>query len=172
MVRLSTRVFGEGANSLRIIGMNQVEDVLHKLPGKITRNLLRQTARAAGKYIWQAAKWNVAPYSKTVMKQVKIWNMRRQPKTRGGVWVGWKKPKSVDGTRPQRAWQARGGYWLEYGTSGIGRDKNRKYRRIQPVGWFRRAVDTKIGMVEKNYKKILGVKINRFLDKYITKHGW
>ena len=172
MVRLSTRVYGKGANNIQIIGMNQVEDVLHKLPDRISQNVLRQTARAAGKYIWQAAKWNVSKWSKTIMKQVKIWNMKKQPRTSGGVYVGWKIPRSVEGKRAQRAWQARGGLWLEYGTSGKTRTGNRNVRKIQPTGWFRRAVDTKIGQTERDYKKILGIKINKFLDKYITKHGW
>jgi hypothetical protein len=127
----------------------------------------------ASKPIREAAKWNVRQYSDTVYRQVKTWAMKKTP--RAGVWVGWKLPGKVAGTRAERAWQAMGGYWLEYGASGGGRTGWRRgkiYRRIPATGWFRRAVDQNVRTVKKDFTKEVQYVINRFLDKAITKHGW
>ena len=154
-----------------IVGIEQLHTVLDQLPKRLNKKLLGQATRKSAKPIVVAAKGNVSQYSKEVAKQVKVWALKRSP--RAGVWVGWRIPKTVEGTRAERAWKAMGGVWLEYGTSGHGRTSaQRKSRRIPAIRWFRRAVDMNIKNVEKDFKKDLSFVINRFLDKAITKYGW
>ena len=157
----------------QIIGIEQVEEVLKGLPKRLNKKLLGQATLRAAQPIKKAAIANVRPYSETVTKQVKTWALKKS--FRGGTWVGWKTPKEVKGTRAERAWQARGGFWLEYGASGEGRTGKRRgkqYRRIPAVSWFRRAVDGNIRAVETDFKKNLQDVINRFLNKAIKRYGW
>jgi len=162
-----------------IIGIEQVHNVLNGLPKRLNKKLLGQACRAVAKYTLQDAKSNVQPYSSFASKQVKIWALTRSH--RGGVWVGWSTKQAVadykqhQSDRSKAMWALNGGMWLEYGSTGIGRAgrwRGIKYRALQPVGWFRRAVDTNIGATERDFKGILHKKINSFLDKWITKHGW
>ena len=156
-----------------IIGIEQVHEVLNGLPKRLNRKLLNQATRKAAKPILQAAKSNVSSHSKIVAKQVKVWVLKRS--YRAGVWVGWRMPKGSDikslPTRAAKAWAAMGAFWLEYGTSGQ-RRRGGAARRIPATGWFRRAVDTNINKVERDFTKDLQYVINRFLDKAITRHGW
>ena len=161
MAGLTSRATGK--TGAQIIGIKQVEDTLNKLPKDLNKKILGQACRSSAKFIQQAAKWNVERYSKRVAKQVVILSMKKT--FRAGVWIKWKS-KVTGSKRADTAWEAMGGHWLEHGTSGVGG------RQIQPVGWFRRAVDTKIGQTEREFKKILHNKINLFLDKYITRNGW
>jgi len=163
----------------QIIGIEQVHNVLNGLPKRLNKQLLGQACRAVAKYTLNDARRNVEPYSKFAPKQVKVWALTRSRKA--GVWVGWNKKqanldyKQHQGDRSKAMWALLSGRWLEYGSTGIGRSgrfKNVKYHALQPVGWFRRAVDTNISRTEKDFKDILHKKINIFLDKWITKHGW
>jgi len=156
-----------------IIGINQVHEVLDGLPKRLNKKLLGQATRKAAKPIMMAAKSNVRGHSKVAEGQVKTWALKRS--WRAGVHVGWKRPKGSDidkfNTRAEKAWAAMGAFWLEYGTSGRRRSGGGA-RRIPATGWFRRAVDTNIHNVERDFKKDLQFVINRFLDKAITRHGW
>jgi len=168
---LTSRATGKHAE---IIGIEQVHDVLNKLPRDLNKKVLTQSIRGVSKYIQEAAKWNVLPHSKRVSKQIKTFSVKRSP--RPAVFVGWNKRQAnrdyrAANTEAEKKWAIMGAWWLEYGTRGVSR-RGKKVRQIQPVGWFRRAVDTKIGITERNFKKILAAKINGLLDKYITKHGW
>ena len=163
-----------------IIGIEQVHNVLNGLPKRLNKKLLGQACRAVAKYTLQDARRNVEPYSSFASKQVKVWALTRR--RRGGVWVGWNTKqansdyKEHQHDRSKAMWALKSGMWLEFGSSGIGR--HGKYRgtdfkrAIQPVGWFRRAVDNNIGATERDFKGILHKKINTFLNKWITKHGW
>jgi len=162
-----------------IVGIEQLENVLNGLPKRLNKKLLGQATRAVAKFTLQDARANVQPYSKFAPKQVKVWALTRS--RRAGVWVGWnikqarKDFKEHQSDRSKAMWAFMSAVWLEYGSTGIGRSgkfRGIKYRALQPVGWFRRAVDTNIGRTEKEFKGILHKKINTFLDKWITKHGW
>lgn len=177
MVRLSQRAGGKTVTE--IVGIEQLHNVLDGLPKRLNRKLLNQACRGSAKYVHQAARWNVQPHSKIAAKQVKIWALRGS--RRAGVWVGWntkqaaKDYREFQHDRSKAMWALNSGMWLEYGTTGVGRRgkfKGIKYHATQPVGWFRRAVDTKLPQTERDFQKVLHKKINVFLDKWITKHGW
>jgi hypothetical protein len=159
--------------TVEIIGMEQIHEVLDGLPKRINKQLLNQAAKKSVKPIVEAAITNVP--SETVKKQIKTWNLTRSPFA--GVWAGWNSKKrkadyEAAQTRAQKAWAWMGGFWLEYGTTGKWRRSERICRKIEPIGWFRRAVDMNIDKVENSFMKDLLNVINKFLDKKIKKYGW
>ena len=181
MVRLSHRAGGKAVTE--IVGIEQLEKSLDQLPKRLNRKLLNQACRGSAKYVHQAARWNVQPHSKIAAKQTKIWALKGS--RRAGVWVGWntkqadKDYRELQHDRSKAMWALKSGMWLEFGAKGVDRGigrrapyKGTQYHPTQPVGWFRRAVDTKLPQTERDFKKVLHKKINQFLDKWITKHGW
>lgn len=161
---------------VEIIGIEQVHEVLDGLPKRFNRSLITSAAKKSLKPISEAAIQNVP--SETVKKQIKIWSLTRS--ALAGAWAGWstKERKAMYDaakTRAEKAWAWMGGFWLEYGTSGKGRTAkraNKRYRVIQPTGWFRRAVDMNIDRVEGSFMNDLLNTINKFLDKKIKRYGW
>jgi hypothetical protein len=171
-----------------IVGVEQLEDVLNKLPAKVNRSVLLSATRESGKTLLDRAKnglrsANNAQGSKNVDTDelVKMWPLKKSKTWRAGQTVGFKPmyDKRVESEifrkyapdRSRQMWAIRGPLWMEYGTSGRTR-KGKAARRINPHGWFRRAVDVSIREIERDFKKILHKKINQLLNRYIKKHGW
>ena len=148
--------------------MNELHKLINGLPLEFQKKFLLESTREACKFIEKSAIGNVP--SQTVKKQIKKWKVKSPIP---GTWIGWntkerKKSYNIAKTRAAKAWAWMGGFWLEYGTSGMGRSGKRsgkRYRIIQPVGWFRRAVDMNIDKTEKEMDNIMLKRINRKLDK-------
>jgi len=151
--------------NVEIIGMNELHELINGLPREFQYKFLKESTREAGKFIEKAAIDNVP--SQTVKKQIKRFPVKSQIP---GTWVGWntkerKKDYDAAKTRAQKAWAWMGGFWLEYGTSGRWSKKDRRARKIEPIGWFRRAVDMNIDKTEKEFDNIILKRLNRKLDK-------
>jgi len=171
-----------------IVGIEQLEDVLNKLPAKVNRSVLLSTTREAGKELLSKAKNGLRAANNAQGTQavdmdelVKMWPLKKSKTWRAGQTIGFKvmydKKTESDIFRKyapdisRQKWAIRGPLWMEYGTSGR-RRKGGAARKIAAHGWFRRAVDTSIRGIERDFKKILGKKINQFLNRYIKRHGW
>jgi hypothetical protein len=162
--------------AVEIIGIEQLNEVLNELPLKLSKKMLNTTARRVIKRVHDSAVSNLSQHSKTLPDQVKIWPLKSW---RAGYWTGWnlKQAKEAYGkakTRAEKAWAFRGAFWLEYGTSGVGRAKRyhgKSYRKIEPTGWFRRAVDSNIDGVKKDFAGEVANTINRFLNRKIKHYG-
>jgi len=176
----------------QIVGIEQLEDVLNKLPAKINRSVLLSTTRESGKGLLSKAKNGLRAANSSQGTEavdtdelVQMWSLRKSKTWRAGVTIGFK-PLYDNKFRSQvfrkyapdisrQKWAILGPLLLEYGSTGIGRSgkyRGKAYRPIRPHGWFRRSVDTSIRGIERDFKKILHKKINQFLDRYIKKHGW
>ena len=172
-----------------IVGIEQLEDVLNKLPAKVNRSVLLATTKESGKDLLakaksalRAANNNQGSHNVDTDELVKLWSLKKSKTHRAGITVGFKPMydkkeeneafKKYMPDRSRAMWAIRGPLWMEHGASGVGRKSGVKFRPIRPHGWFRRSVDTSIRGIERDFKKILHKKINALLDRYIKKHGW
>lgn len=158
--------------NVEIIGIEQVHEILNELPKRYNKTILYQAAKKSVEPIKSAAISNVP--SETVKKQIAIWPLRKSPLA--GAWAGWSPTRNEDAYRQaqgraKKMWALLGGLWLEYGTSGKWVKRDRICRKIEPVGWFRRAVDMNIDNVEKSFMGDVLTVLNRFLDKKIKHYG-
>jgi hypothetical protein len=188
-------------SNVEIIGIEQVYEVLDKLPAKLNKKFLNSSARRSAKGMHQDAVNNISSISgerggERLANQVKIWLLKSW---RAGVWVGWnvkeaKKDYAQAKTRAEKAWAYRGAFWLEYGTASkttrggvvlkragpggrLGRGKvlKRAARDTRPVkmaAWFRRAVDGNVENVRRVFMGEVRDTINRFLNRTIKRIGW
>lgn len=170
-----------------IVGIEQLEDVLNKLPAKVNSSVLLSTSREAGKDLLAKAKSSLSAANSRqgspnvdTDEMVQMWSLRKSKTWRAGVAVGFKgqydnkvRKQLFDKYAPdisRQKWAILGPLWMEYGTSGSTR-KGGKARKIYAHGWFRRSVDTSMRGIEKNFKSILHKKLNQFIDRYIRKNS-
>ena len=185
--------YGTGAGRKRakaeIIGIEQLEGVLNKFPYDISqKKVLATSVRIAGKPLAERAKRNLKMASDIMGSpaikledQFMIKPLSKNKTWRAGYIYGWSVRKA-DAVykiwkvkdRSRAAWAFRGAMWLEWGASGVGRWSKyagTHYRQIQPMGWFRRAVDSSISGVQKDFKISFHKTVNRALNKYIKKYA-
>lgn len=193
----------------QIIGIEQVEDVINKLPVDISKRILKQAVKASGKTLESRMASNLERVNKIlgssrvdIKDMIGVWTMKSSKTWRAGYFYGsdplykrniegqvYDKYKAIGG-RSLGMWAIRGPLWMEYGTSGRARGKHvERYKRksawkypgatatgavrkIPPTGWFRRAIDTSIPTIERDFRGILHKKINGYLDRYIKKTGY
>lgn len=171
-----------------IVGIEQLEDVLNKLPANVNRSVLLSVTRESGKGLLDRARSSLQSANSRqgspnvdMDELVQMWPLKKSKTWRAGQSIGVKGmyDKKTESEvfrkyapdRSRQMWAIRGPLWMECGTSGV-RRKGGTARKINPHGWFRRSVDTSIRGIENNFKQILHKKLNQFLNRYIKRHGW
>jgi len=187
---ITARAYGK--TGAEIVGIHQLEDVLNKLPKDVNRRVLLSTTRGPSKKLQKDlqsslnAANRIAGTSNVDMDElIETWMLKKKYTHRAGYVTGFRSlydqrvaDKHYNKYMPDRSralWAIRGPLWMEIGSTGVGRSgKSRgiRYRPIRPLGWMRRVIDRRIAGIEKDFKKDLHKKINQFLNRYVTKHGW
>jgi len=171
---------------VELVGIEDVEMILNKLPGKFQAKVIAAALKEAGKPMIDEAKRSLesAPYGAGLSRFTKM--KARRVKGIPGVEIGQDPPKR--GKRSKLAWRAMGPYWLEFGTMEnmtkprepgtrpLSEAKRRvgtgRRGRIPAFGWLRKAVDKTEKIVEKNYRDILWGVLNKKLLSHAKKIKW
>lgn len=165
-----------------LIGLEEVEQILNKLPGEVQRKILTSALRNSAKPVLNAAKINIstARGGNKLTENIKI-RSKKKSAAKPGVNVGYFP------TKAKTAWEAMGGLWLEFGTMEfMTRPRSRKTRplsdaqrkvgpppskrgRTQPIAWLRRATDANEKQIIEGFRKVLWDGMNKFFRRYARK---
>lgn len=164
---------------IKLLGEKEIEQILNKLPAKLTRKFILASWRKSAKPIINAAKSNIQSYSKSIAKT--IGNITGRSKRYPTIYVG---PRAKAGTFKDKAWLAP---IIEFGSSGtkkkdsnvkrvsdnprfawVGKIKRgQKFRQDQPARPFMRpAILNNQESVKNNFFREMKVVLQKQVDKY------
>jgi HK97 gp10 family phage protein len=164
---------------IKLLGQKELEQILKKLPDKLTRKFVLASWRKSAKPIINAAKNNIKGYSKSIAST--IGNITGRSKKYPTIYVG---PRAKAGKNKDKAWLAT---IIEYGASGtktkssktkrisddpkfawVGKIKRgQKYRQDQPARPFMRpAILNNQESVKNNFFQEMKVVLQKQVNKY------
>lgn len=169
---------------VELVGIEDVEMILNKLPKKFQAKVITAALKASAKPMTEQAKRNLDAHPLGDSRYTTI--RARREKGIPGVELGHYAPKR--GSRAKLVWRAMGAYWLEWGTMEL-MTKPRESRtrslteaqrkvgsgkrgRISAIGWLRRAINASDEEMEKIYRNTLWEKFNTTLLRHAKKIQW
>ena len=173
-----------------LVGMDELISTLNMMSAELQKNVLTPSCRIAAKPLLEAAQSNLSAdrNGARLIGAMKI-KAKRKSSRYPGVFVGYY-PKVSSAKRSKAAWEAMGGWWLEFGTMEFMEiPRSRRTRplataqrrvgappsmrgRIRPIAFMRRAWDSKKDEITKEFNKSLWKGINSYLKRKARKLKW
>ncbi len=174
-----------------IVGIEQLEDVLNKLPLKVQGKVLLSTTRVPSKELLQDLRSSLRAANRLTKgaegvdmdELIETWKLKSSRTWRQGYVTGFRSlydQKTADRhyakympDRSKALWAIRGPLWMELGSTGVGRAgkwRGIRYRPIRGLGWMRRVIDRNLVRVQRRFKKDMHKKLNQYMDLYIRRN--